>query len=130
MARDLNMGIEIVPCQIVREADGLALSSRNRYLKSEDRNRALLLSKALHQFAQAVQRGERSTQVLEALMRDVLLGDTQASVDKLDYAAVVDPNNLEPVDALTDSAVALIAAWVGETRLLDNHEIELVKPAQ
>jgi pantoate--beta-alanine ligase len=123
LARDLNMGITIVPCEIVREPNGLAMSSRNRYLSDSNRIRALLLSQALQAVQHAVDEGERSSSVLAMLMRQSLTAGTQR-VDKIDYAVVVDAHDLTPIEQLDRPAVALIAAWVGETRLLDNRIID------
>ncbi len=120
MTRDLNMGIEIVPCQIVREPDGLALSSRNRYLSEADRDRALLLWQALQRVEESVDQGVRSAATLESLMTETLAG-----VDKIDYAVVVNADSLSPVEILDAPSVALIAAWVGNTRLLDNRAINV-----
>ncbi len=127
---DLPITLEIAPT--VRQADGLALSSRNRYLSAEERGRALALVTALRQVAQQHAEGERDAAKLESLMRHTLL---QAGVDRIDYVAVVDPVTLLPLaqpigegtaassassDAKDPVAVALIAAHVGHTRLIDN----------
>ena len=119
MVRDLNVGIEIVSCPIVREPDGLALSSRNRYLNDEQRQRALLLSESLAIVDKLVVNGERNVKTLESAMHDCLSA-SEMSVDKIDYAVVVQPETLRPLDQLDSSAIALIAAYVGQTRLIDN----------
>lgn len=124
MARDLNMGIEIVSCEIVREEDGLAMSSRNRYLSESERQRALLLSEALDAVAETVAEGERSTKSLESLMHRILTQGDRV-VDDLEYAVVVDSNTLSPIDRIQQSAAALIAARIGKTRLIDNQVIDL-----
>jgi pantoate--beta-alanine ligase len=121
MVRDLNVDIEIVSCEIIREPDGLAMSSRNRYLSQEDRRRARRLSVALSQADNAIARGERNPSSIESIMRSALLADgPQNGVDSVDYAKVVDPKTLEPITEIRNEAVALIAARVGSTRLLDN----------
>ena len=121
MVRDLNVDIEIVSCEIIREPDGLAMSSRNRFLSQQDRLRARRLSQALSQAEEAIVRGVRSPSSIEKIMRSVLLADgPQNGVDSVDYAKVVDPMTLEPITRIEQEAVALIAARVGTTRLLDN----------
>ena len=126
MSRDLNVPMEIVSCPIVREQDGLAMSSRNRYLSDQDRQRALLLYRALMQIEQSVRRGQRETAQLEREMRKVLtaVGEQHGGVDKIDYARIVNPDSLAPIDNIDGNAVALIAAYVGSTRLIDNLLIE------
>lgn len=120
MARDLSMATDIVPCPIVREEDGLAMSSRNRYLSTEERKRALCLSKALQAVQQAFDAGQRDPSELELVMKELL-----KPCDNLDYAVVVDRESLLPVSKITRSAVALIAARIGKTRLIDNCELTL-----
>lgn len=129
MVADLNLDIDIDLFPTVRDADGLALSSRNRYLAPEDRGRSLSLSRALQRVDVAYHDGVRDGQELERLMREVLERD---GVDAIDYAAVVDPLTLLPIrelrppdatefgDRSMPAAVALIAARVSGTRLLDN----------
>ncbi|MDA8744506.1 pantoate--beta-alanine ligase [Rubripirellula amarantea] len=118
MVRDLNVAIELVAGETVRESDGLAMSSRNRYLSSDDRVRALSLSRALSIAHEAYRQGERSTAALEALMSEELRG-----VDSVDYASVVDADTLQRYDIVPPKAVALIAARVGGARLIDNRTL-------
>jgi len=128
MVSDLGLGIEIVPCDTVREPDGLAMSSRNRYLSPEQRSRALLLWRTLEATRDAVTAGETDVAALQARMRRCLAGDdaTQvAGVDRLDYAVVVDAQTLAAIERIDRDAVALIAAVVGGTRLIDNVELKL-----
>jgi pantoate--beta-alanine ligase len=117
MVRDLNVPIRIEACETVRESDGLAMSSRNRYLSKADRHRALGLYHALRRAQEVVQAGERSVPALEKEMRRVL---ELAPVDEIDYAAIVDPESMKPLHTLQGSPVAIIAARVGSTRLIDN----------
>ncbi|HEY2413959.1 MAG TPA: pantoate--beta-alanine ligase [Pirellulaceae bacterium] len=117
MVQDLAIPMEIVGCPTVREADGLAMSSRNRYLSAADRQRALSLSRALDQAEQMVRGGERNANRIAAAMKETL---RTAGIEKLDYAAVADPNTLAELSTIDRSAVALIAAHVGNTRLIDN----------
>ena len=136
MARDLNVGTEIIGCETVREADGLALSSRNRYLSEEDRERALLLSAALNQVEKSYVSGETRIENLQSQMRELLLGTQTAAtpeiaatgipvhrLDKLDYATIVSAEDLTPLKSIDRPAVALIAGSIGTTRLIDNREL-------
>ena len=116
MVRDLSFGVEIVGMPIVREPDGLALSSRNAYLSPEERVRALSLSRALFAARDAAARGERDAEVLRARARDALA----AAGARVDYVAVVDPESLEPVARVEPGSRMLVAAFVGKTRLIDN----------
>jgi pantoate--beta-alanine ligase len=117
MVRDLDVPVEIVVAPIVREADGLAMSSRNVYLSPDERRRALSLSRALGAMTDAFDRGERSADALVAAGRRVL--DAERDV-RVDYLAVVSPSTLEPVARAEAGAAVLLAARVGATRLLDN----------
>ncbi|MCA9149946.1 MAG: pantoate--beta-alanine ligase [Planctomycetales bacterium] len=123
MVRDLNLPIHLSFRPTVREADGLALSSRNRYLSDVDRQRALGLSRALAAAAARAHQGERDPQRLEALATQVL---EDAGVDRIDYVALRDADTLVPLKELADRAVMLIAAHVGATRLIDNRVISVV----
>jgi pantoate--beta-alanine ligase len=121
MSRDLDVGVDVVACEIIRESDGLALSSRNRYLDPNERRRALRLSMALKELEQAISAGERDVATLQDGMRQVLVsGD---GVSQIDYAVIVNANTLVPLSTLDRPAVALIAARVGQTRLIDNREL-------
>jgi len=122
LATDLDTGVRVVGMPTVRETDGLALSSRNAYLSPDERERALGLSAALEAVAQAVAWGEADARVLEGAMR---LAATDAGLETLDYAAVVDPVTLEPLDRVEGPARALIAGRVGATRLIDNCALDL-----
>jgi pantoate--beta-alanine ligase len=117
MCRDLNMPWEIVPCAIVREKDGLALSSRNMYLSPDERRRALALSRGLANARAAYASGERIAKRLEAIVASEIV----AAEGKLDYANVVDGDTLEPLALANDRAVLAVAAFMGKTRLIDNH---------
>jgi len=117
MVRDLNFPVHLVICPIFREPDGLAMSSRNRYLSSDERTRALILSRALTAAEQLVRQGETSAQRLRATMLNVFATDPQT---RLDYAEVVDPDTLLPIADITNGALLAVAAWVGTTRLIDN----------
>lgn len=117
MCRDLDMPVEIAMCPIVRSQDGLALSSRNEYLSSDQREAALLLSQSLQEASRQVASGERQVDVLERRMVEVL---RQSPLIDVDYAVVRQAENLQPIERIEASAVALVAARVGSTRLIDN----------
>lgn len=117
MVRDLNIPVELAVCPTVREDDGLALSSRNRYLSAEEREQALALSRALLEVLCLVEGGERRPAKLGRVLRESLEG---APGVRLDYAEVVDPETLLPVEDLSQGALVAVAAWVGGTRLIDN----------
>jgi pantoate--beta-alanine ligase len=117
MIADLNLPIEIVVCPLVRDADGLALSSRNAYLSADDRRRALALPRALQLAHKMFSAGERSAVKIRDAMRSLISAEPEL---KLDYAAVVDPQTLIELTRIETSAVALVAARVGTTHLIDN----------
>lgn len=115
MVRDLNFPLEMVVCPTVREADGLALSSRNRYLNEEERGRALVLSQALRKAEALAEAGTPAT------LRDAMLSEFEGTDGvRVDYVAVVDPDTLLDVSDLSRGALLAVAAWVGSTRLIDN----------
>jgi len=116
MTRDLCMGVEIAGMPIVREPDGLALSSRNAYLSKDERERALALSRALFAARDAAGGGERDAPALRAAIERELARAT----DRIDYVEIVHPDTLKPVERAEPGSVALVAAFVGKTRLIDN----------
>lgn len=121
MSRDLNFAIEIVPCPTVRQADGLALSSRNAYLSPDEKRAASALFRALTRGAQSAQNGERDVVALVQEMQSVLETEPQVMMQ---YLAVVDAHSLQPLLQIgADTARILIAAHVGATRLIDNMAI-------
>jgi pantoate--beta-alanine ligase len=117
MSTDLGLPVEIVVCSIVRESDGLAMSSRNRYLSAMQRQQALVLHLALRAVEEAIARGERSSEVLIEIAQSTIA--TEPDV-RIDYVAAVDWATLLPVDVVGPGALFAIAAWVGTTRLIDN----------
>jgi len=121
MARDLNLDTEIVVCPIVREADGLALSSRNAYLNGEERRAATVLHRALEAARTELAAGARDSLHLQAMMRKVLEAEPLAAVD---YAEIVDADTFEPVTRIARRCYALLAVFLGKTRLIDNLYIE------
>lgn len=117
MVRDLMFPVEIVVAPIVREADGLALSSRNVYLSPEERRQALVLSRALREIGSCYRSGERDAAKLIAAARAVFA--TELAV-RVDYVEIVDPETLEPILAARTGTLVAVAAFVGSTRLIDN----------
>ena len=117
MVRDLNFGVEVVACPIVRDADGLALSSRNQYLSASDREHALALRRALLAMEAMFAGGERSSKSLVEEGTKVLRSEAGVRVD---YVAAVDAQTLLPVEGVEAGTLLAVAAWVGPTRLIDN----------
>jgi pantoate--beta-alanine ligase len=113
--------IEVQVLPTVREPDGLALSSRNRYLSAAERQQALALSRSLQRAADLVAAGQRSAAVILDQMQAIFAA---AGIRDIDYISLADPQTLAPVTEIRDPVVALIAARVGGTRLIDNRVIE------
>lgn len=127
MVRDLNLPVEIVACPIVREPDGLAMSSRNAYLSPRERKSALVLHRALTEVKSRFDQGERNAVELVAAGKQVLA--LQPDV-RLDYFEVVNPFTLDPVAELRNPALVAVAAFVGNTRLIDNILLQAENPSQ
>jgi pantoate--beta-alanine ligase len=121
MARDLHLDSEIIVCPIVREPDGLAMSSRNAYLIPDERRAATVLYRALDGTRLAIERGERDALRLTAAIREIIGREPLA---QMDYVELVDADTLEPVTRLRRTCLALLAARFGATRLIDNLLIE------
>jgi pantoate--beta-alanine ligase len=121
MVRDLNLDAEIVVCPIVREADGLALSSRNAYLTGEERKAATVLARALVAAKDELAAGGRDVLQLQNVMRRVIAAEPLASVD---YAEIVSADTFEPLVRISRACYAVLAVFVGKTRLIDNMLIE------
>ena len=117
MVRDLDWPLEIVEVATVREADGLALSSRNAYLSKEDRSRAVVLSRALLAAHRAFCEGERRASILEQRMRQQLSTQPEVAVE---YIAIVEPDGLVPVPLVDGRTIVALAGRIGGTRLIDN----------
>ena len=117
MVRDLDFDVELVVCPIVREPDGLAMSSRNRYLSVEERRRALVLSRALQAGAAAFRQGTAGPAEILAAAHDAL--QTESGV-RVDYLALVDRHTLLPVERAAQGGLLAVAAYCGATRLIDN----------
>ena len=114
---DLNMPIEIVGVETVREDDGLAMSSRNTRLTPEERSKAIVLYRALREAGGIIAEGERDARVVERRAAAVIPSDASL---RLEYLDVVDPVELQPVDTITGTVLVAGALWVGHTRLIDN----------
>jgi pantoate--beta-alanine ligase len=117
MVRDLNFPLQLVVCPTVRDPEGIALSSRNRFLTPEQRSQAIALPKALAAVATAVNRGEFAAQPLRRLLEASLQSCPGL---RLEYAEIVSPDTLEQVSDLARGALVAVAAWAGDTRLIDN----------
>jgi pantoate--beta-alanine ligase len=117
MARDLRLATEIVVCPIVRDADGLALSSRNAYLTPVQRGQALTLSRAVRHVESLVTQGERRASMLLASAHGVFAAEPDVRIETI---ALVDAATLEPVDTAAPGTLFAVAAWLGSTRLIDN----------
>jgi pantoate--beta-alanine ligase len=121
MTRDLNFPIEIVVCPIVRESDGLAMSSRNVYLDPEQRKAATVLFRSLSAAKDAYDQGEREAEKLRRVMKDVLASEPLAEVQ---YVSCADYDTLEELDEIKGKALLSMAVFLGKTRLIDNFVLE------
>ncbi len=117
MVRDLNFPVEIIACPIIREPDGLAMSSRNIYLTPEERKSALALSRSLQEVEKLFQTGNRNVEELISAGKQTLVREPGI---KLDYLSLVNPDTLEDIRELNQPALVAVAACVGKTRLIDN----------
>jgi pantoate--beta-alanine ligase len=117
MVRDLNFPVEIVVCPIVREADGLAMSSRNGYLNPQQRKSALVLYRSLTHVQELFERGERDASKLAPAAEQAFVAEPSV---RLDYFEIVNPDSLDPEEDVSHGALVAVAAFVGTTRLIDN----------
>jgi pantoate--beta-alanine ligase len=122
MVRDLNLPVEIAACPIVREPDGLAMSSRNRYLDANQRKTALVLSRSLARVQELFAQGERDAQNLITAGKLLFGGELDV---RLDYFEIVDPETLDAISTLRGPALVAVAAFVGSTRLIDNRLLQI-----
>jgi pantoate--beta-alanine ligase len=122
MVRDLNIPVTIVPCAIIRESSGLALSSRNQYLLQEERSFSLVLFQSLQQVREMVQcfHIKNSSKIIAKLRKNILAIPGVS----IDYIAIVDPLTLVPIKEIKTSVRILLAVWIGKTRLIDNIEVK------
>ncbi|MBP8625971.1 MAG: pantoate--beta-alanine ligase [Syntrophorhabdales bacterium] len=121
MVRDLNMDIEIIPCPTVREADGLAMSSRNTYLGPEERKKALILYESIKTLKGMFREGVRDADILKKKAREMI-----ESIEgvRIDYISIADTETLEEISMIKDKALYAVACFVGRTRLIDNTILE------
>ena len=117
MVRDLNMNVEVVGCPIVREADGLAKSSRNTYLSEEERKAGLVLSQAVKLGQKLVVEGEKSAAAVTGAMSELISAEPLA---KIDYVSMVSWDSIEPVETIEGPVLVAMAVYIGKTRLIDN----------
>lgn len=122
MVRDLSIDVEIVPCPIIREEDGLAKSSRNTYLNVDERKAAVVLSRSLKIAKQLLGKGERNA----AKIKDAIISEINTeSLAKIDYVEIVDSENLTDVSTIEKNILIPIAVYIGKTRLIDNFTYEV-----
>lgn len=122
MVEDLNFDIEIIGCPIVREEDGLAKSSRNTYLNEEEREQAVILSRALQKGKELIEGGERKSHEVKNMIRQTI---ETMPLAKIDYAEIVDFKTLESVEEIRGEILAAVAVYIGKTRLIDNFILEV-----
>jgi pantoate--beta-alanine ligase len=120
MVEDLNLPVKIVPLPLVRDDDGLALSSRNTYLSPEERKAALVLSRSLDLAAELIKSGEKRAEVIKNRMLELIQQEPRARVD---YVEIVDLRTLEPLEQVQDNTLIALAVFIGRTRLIDNLRI-------
>lgn len=124
LARDLNFDVEIIGCETVREPDGLAMSSRNRYLSPKERKLALYVPKALDYARKEIKSGERDAMEILGGMAEILATDSAVEID---YCALVNAHTLEDLKELEGDVLAAVAVKIGKTRLIDNQRFESLK---
>ncbi len=117
MVRDLDFPTEIVPCPIIREPDGVAMSSRNSYLSTEERAAAPVIQKSLNMAYEALLKGERDAEKIKNMISEIILSEPHA---RIDYVDVADAFTLEAVEAVKGSVLVAVAVYMGRTRLIDN----------
>ena len=122
MVRDLNMNVEVVGCPIVREEDGLAKSSRNTYLSPDEREAALVLSRAVREGQRLMEEGERDAKTILGAMRAIIEAEPLA---RIDYVEMVSWDGIKPVDVADSSVLVAMAVYIGKTRLIDNFIFEM-----
>ncbi len=121
LVRDLSLPVEVVVCPIVREPDGLAMSSRNAYLKPDERRAALVLSRSLARARELLEAGERCPEELIGQVRALI---EQEPLARIDYVAIADADTFEPRATVVSRTVVALAVWIGGARLLDNFIVE------
>ncbi|ADL43057.1 pantoate/beta-alanine ligase [Caldicellulosiruptor obsidiansis OB47] len=121
MVKDLNLDVEIVPCPIVREQDGLAMSSRNVYLSEEERKSATVLYRALNLAKEMIEKGEKEVSVIKKAMEEMILREKYT---KIDYIEFVNSDNFEVISKVEGKVLIALAVFVGKARLIDNIVVE------
>ena len=121
MVRDLDVGVTIIGCPIIREADGLAKSSRNTYLNEKERQAALVLSRSLQAGKALMEAGETNAQAVRQAITDEI---NKESMARIDYVDVVDFDTITPVETIQGTVLTAIAVYIGKTRLIDNFIVE------
>lgn len=117
MVRDLNIAVEIIGCPIVRESDGLAKSSRNTYLSSEERKAATIINKSLKKAERLIEDGERDCKnIIEFIKSEI----SKESLAKIDYISIVDNKTIKDVSVILENSLIAVAVFIGDTRLIDN----------
>ena len=124
MVKDLNMDLEIIPMPIVREPDGLAMSSRNTYLSKEERKAALCLYKSLKKAVELFQSGERDAEKIKQEITKIIQSEPLANID---YVEIVDPENFLPVERVEEGTLVALAVKIGVARLIDNVQLGIDK---
>jgi pantoate--beta-alanine ligase len=122
MVKDLNIPVEVVPCPTVREADGLAKSSRNTYLNPQERQAALILSRAIKLGQRCVEMGERDAHNVVKAMKELIATEPMA---RIDYVEAVDLNSVQKVDKVEGEVLFAMAVYIGKTRLIDNFIVNI-----
>ena len=125
MSEDLNFDIEIVILPTVRESDGLAMSSRNKYLSDEERKSALILFKSLSMAKELIRSGELNSEKIRQKMLDIINAEPLARVD---YISIVDAETLEDLNEIKDNTLIALAVFIGKTRLIDNIIVDQINP--
>lgn len=120
MVRDLNLDVEIKVMPIVRDKDGLALSSRNTYLSPEERRASLAIPRSLEEAARMIEGGENDCQVIKKRIEEIIKAEPRL---RIDYIEIVDPEELQPLEKIDDEALIALAVYCGQTRLIDNLKI-------
>ena len=123
MCKDLNLNIKIIPCPIVREEDGLAMSSRNKYLTEEERIDATILHKALTMGKEIILSQERDAETIIKKIKEMIT--SKKTLNKIDYVSIVNPYTLANVSHIESEVLIAVAAYFGKTRLIDNIEVEI-----
>jgi pantoate--beta-alanine ligase len=122
MVRDMNLDVEVIGCPIVREVDGLAISSRNTYLNEEERLQALVLCKSLKKAKELIDNGERKVEVLKEEMKKII---STAKASNIDYIEIVDSASLKIIEDIKGEVLIALAVKIGSTRLIDNMVVNI-----